>query len=409
MAKNSTNAFSSIRLEDYIYHLPDEAIAKHPLPQRDSSRLLVYRKGEILHEKFRNIPQLLSDNSCMFFNNTKVIPARVLFRKETGAQIEIFLLDPVSPSTVLSEVLSQTSRCSWHCMIGNLKRWKEGQALERQVHYAGQEVTVTAVLDKWESGEVSFSWDGENISFAELVEAAGEVPLPPYLNRKAEESDKPRYQTVYSKAEGAVAAPTAGLHFTPEVLQELEQKGISIDYLTLHVSAGTFRPIKDKVEDHPMHREQLIINRQNLQNLIQRKGKVIAVGTTSMRTLESLYWYGVKLMNEPEALFFITKEEAYNYPEDTLPDAGTAFNEVLKRMDALQKDEIWGETEIFIIPSYKFRVCEGLVTNFHQPESTLILLVAAFIGDNWKQLYQEALATGYRFLSYGDSSLLLPS
>lgn len=409
MVKNTNNAFSSIQMEDYIYHLPEESIAKHPLPQRDSSRLLLYQKGEIQHEKFRNIADFLPEKSCMFFNNTKVIPARILFRKATGAQIEIFLLQPSAPSTIISEVLSQTSRCSWQCMIGNQKRWKEGQELERFIPCNGQEVKIVAVLENKESGEVSFSWEAENVSFAELVEAAGEVPLPPYLNRKAEESDKPRYQTVYSKAEGAVAAPTAGLHFTPEVLQELENKGTTIDYLTLHVSAGTFRPIKDKVEDHPMHREQLIINRQNLENLIYKKGKVIAVGTTSMRTLESLYWYGVKLMNDPEASFFITKEEAYSNAEEALPDAETAFREVLKRMDDLQKDEIWGETEIFIIPSYKFRVCEGLVTNFHQPESTLILLVAAFIGSDWKRLYHEALTRNYRFLSYGDSSLLLPS
>ncbi len=408
MPKKDVNVFSSIHLEDYIYHLPEEAIARHPLPKRDSSRLLLYKKGVIEHEQFRRIPDLIPANSLLFFNNTKVIPARILFRKETGAQIEIFLLQPVFPNSIISEVLSRTDNCGWLCMIGNGKRWKEGQSLERTLLYNGQEIIITATLENKESGQVNFSWKAEGVSFAELVEAAGEVPLPPYLNRKPEETDKPRYQTVYSKADGAVAAPTAGLHFTPEVLAELQEKGISMDYLTLHVSAGTFRPIKDKVEDHPMHREQLIINRKNLENLIAQKGLVIAVGTTSMRTLESLYWYGVKLIKDPEAPFFITKEEAYSCPEDSLPQPEIAFTEVLKRMDRLEKEEIWGETEIFIVPSYRFRVCKGIITNFHQPESTLILLIAAFIGDDWKKVYREALEKGYRFLSYGDSSLLLP-
>ncbi len=293
-------------------------------------------------------------------------------------------------------------------MIGNQKRWKDEQALQRTFVLNGQEVSVEATLADRSKGLVRFSWEAENVTFAELVEAAGQIPLPPYLNREPEEADKPRYQTVYSQAAGAVAAPTAGLHFTEEVLAQIAQRGISSDFLTLHVSAGTFRPIKDKVEEHPMHCEQLVIHQRNLRNLLAAKGPVVAVGTTSMRSLESLYWYGVKLLKNQEASFFITKEEAYTYPEQELPDSKKAFEAVLRKMQQEGKEELWGETEIFIIPGYKFRVVKGLVTNFHQPESTLILLVAAFVGPNWRKLYQEALEKGYRFLSYGDSSFLFP-
>lgn len=408
MPQPAHSPFSAVQLKDYSYQLPEEAIAKYPLAKRDQSRLLVYRQKEISHRQFRELPDLLPAKSLLFFNNTKVIPARMLFRKETGAQIELFLLQPVSPSTIMSEALSQTSRCSWQCMIGNLKRWKEGQPLFRHFMLNGQEITVKALLKDRSEGLVDFSWDGENISFAELVEAGGQVPLPPYLNREAEAEDKPRYQTVYSQAAGAVAAPTAGLHFTEEVLQKLKEKGVSIDFLTLHVSAGTFRPIKDSVKEHPMHREQLIIRQGNLRSLLTAEGPVIAVGTTSMRTLESLYWYGVRLLQEPEAPFSIRKEEAYAYREEALPPAKEAFKAVLDKMEREGLEELWGETEIFIVPGYRFRVCRGLITNFHQPESTLILLIAAFIGPGWRALYQEALEKGYRFLSYGDSSFLFP-
>lgn len=400
--------FPAVRLEDYRYQLPEEAIAKYPLARRDQSRLLVYRQKEISHRQFRELPELLPANSLLFFNNTKVIPARMLFRKETGAQIELFLLEPVSPSPIMSEALSQTDRCSWQCMIGNLKRWKEDQPLLRHFMLNGQEITVKALLKDRSKGLVDFSWNGDNISFAELVEAGGQVPLPPYLNREAEAEDRPRYQTVYSQAAGAVAAPTAGLHFTEEVLQELKEKDIATDFLTLHVSAGTFRPIKESVEEHPMHREQLIIRKNNLHSLLTAAGPVIAVGTTSMRTLESLYWYGVRLLQDPQAPFFIRKEEAYAYREEELPDTKQAFEAVLHKMEKEEREELWGETEIFIVPGYRFRVCKGLITNFHQPESTLVLLIAAFIGPTWRRLYGEALEKGYRFLSYGDSSFLFP-
>lgn len=402
------NPFASVKLEDYRYQLPDEAIAKYPLAERDQSRLLVYRQGKIEHHGFKSVADQLPADSLLFFNNTKVIPARMHFRKVTGAQIEIFLLHPVAPSTVISEVLSQQSECSWECMIGNLKRWPEDSILERKLQLNGEEVTVRARLENRPAGRVHFSWEAKDVRFAELVEAGGEVPLPPYLNRKAEEADKPRYQTIYSEAEGAVAAPTAGLHFTPAVMESLRQKGIDSDYLTLHVSAGTFRPIKNSVAEHPMHREQIIIKRRNLEKLLQARGAVIPVGTTSMRTLESLFWYGVKLLQDPAASFFIGKDEAYGYAEEAVPAPQQAIAAVLQKMDREHTDELWGETEIFIIPSYRFRLCKGLLTNFHQPESTLVLLIAAFIGPAWQEVYQQALEENYRFLSYGDSSLLLP-
>lgn len=408
MAQPAHSLFSAVKLQEYLYHLPEEAIAKYPLAQRDQSRLLVYKQGAFSHRQFRELPDLLPAKSLLFFNNTKVIPARMLFQKETGARIELFLLQPVAPSGIMSEALSQTRACSWQCMIGNLKRWKEDQPLTRSFILNGQEIHIQAQLADRSKGIVDFRWEAEQVSFAELVEAAGQIPLPPYLNRKAEASDKPRYQTVYSQAAGAVAAPTAGLHFTEEVLQQLGQKGIATDYLTLHVSAGTFQPIKEKVEEHPMHREQLIVHLRNVRSLLAAEGPVIAVGTTSMRTLESLYWYGVQLLKNPAARFFVSKQEAYEYPEHDLPSSRKAFEAILEKMEAEGIEELWGETEIFIVPGYRFRVCKGLVTNFHQPESTLILLVAAFIGPAWRGLYQEALEKGYRFLSYGDSSFLYP-
>ncbi|WP_017729834.1 S-adenosylmethionine:tRNA ribosyltransferase-isomerase [Nafulsella turpanensis] len=407
MNPSSPSLFADILLADYRYHLPEEAIAKYPLGERDQSKLLLYRKGSIHHQQFSEIPDLLPENSLLFFNNTRVIPARMFFRKESGAQIEIFLLQPAAPDVLISELLAEEKQCRWKCMIGNLKRWKENTELEKTLTVEGQAVKVRARLENRSEGIVHFQWD-QTLPFAALVETGGEIPLPPYLNRKPEESDKPRYQTVYSKEAGAVAAPTAGLHFTQAILNRLAQKDIQAHYLTLHVSAGTFRPIKDSVAEHPMHREQIIIRRQNIEALLSAKGPLIAVGTTSMRTLESLYWYGVKLLSKPDAPFFISKEEAYTYPEDKLPLPKQALEAVLSKMEAEGKEEIWGETEIFIVPGYQFRLVKGLVTNFHQPESTLVLLIAAFIGPDWKKVYQEALSGGYRFLSYGDSSLLLP-
>jgi S-adenosylmethionine:tRNA ribosyltransferase-isomerase len=396
----------SIDLSKYTYDLPENRIAKFPIGERDQSKLLVYRNGTIAEKVFQQLEDEIDAGTTLVFNNTRVIPARLFFEKDTGAKIEIFLLHPIAPSPLVPLAMEAIGSSVWHCMIGNSKRWKADQSLTRILNIAGQEVVVTARREVGER-EVSLSWSGVDIRFVDIVEAAGQVPLPPYLNRAANEDDKPRYQTVYSEKDGAVAAPTAGLHFTPEVLASLKVKGIEEEFLTLHVSAGTFQPIKvDDVTEHPMHSEQIVISRSNLQNLIEA-GRIIPVGTTSMRTLESLYWYGVKLLNGDDTNFAVAKLAPYQeYAE--LPSRNDAFKAVLDLMEQQHKDELIGETEIFIFPGYDFKVCDALVTNFHQPGSTLILLVAAFIGEDWKKVYQYALDNDFRFLSYGDSSILIP-
>lgn len=387
---------------NYTYDLPREKIAIYPLSQRDSAKLLIYRKGEISHSIFKSLPDLLPPDSFLFFNNTKVIPARLHFRKESGAVIEIFLLNPVHPSPLLAQTMASTQRCTWQCAIGNLKKWPEGISLEKDI----EGKTLYAKISDRHKSIVDFSWSGGE-SFAAMIRHAGETPLPPYIKRKAEASDTERYQTIYSHHEGAVAAPTAGLHFTDAVFRRLVEKNIDHDFLTLHVSAGTFQPIKtENPDDHVMHEEQIIVNRKNVENLLVHDRFVIAVGTTSMRTLESLYWYGAKLMSDPDALFTIGQRDAYTIKNP--PPAEDGLKAVHDYMLRNNMNELIGETSIFIHPGYAFKVCQGLITNFHQPASTLILLVAAFVGEDWKRIYNEALENEYRFLSYGDSSLLIP-
>lgn len=387
---------------DYTYHLPPEKIAFYPLPQRDASKLLVYKQGKIIHSKFLALTDHLPDNTFLFFNNTKVIPARLQFRKESGATIEIFLLNPILPSPLLAQTLASTGQCSWHCTIGNLKKWHEGTTLQKNID--GKE--LQARLSGRQNGTVDFTWSG-GVPFAALIREAGETPLPPYIRREAVLSDQERYQTIYSRYEGAVAAPTAGLHFTDEIFSLLRKRKISHDLLTLHVSAGTFQPIKTPdLQDHVMHEEQIIITRKNIENLLTPGRFITAVGTTSMRTLESLYWYGVRLIREPGSEFTIAQDEPY--AGDEFPSVETALKAVEDHMVKRNLGELIGETSIFIHPGYTFRICQGLITNFHQPASTLILLVAAFVGEDWRKIYDEALTNEYRFLSYGDSSLLIP-
>jgi len=391
----------NLDVNDYTYNLPPERIAQYPLPQRDQSKILIYDKGEIKHEKFINISEFLSRESTLIFNETKVIPARLLFQKETGAIIEIFLLNPVRPSTLLLEAMQISADCSWRCTIGNLRRWPNSTVLEKTL----DDITLVASLQDREEGIVQFTWNGK-ISFAEVLTRAGHTPLPPYLKRNSERLDEERYQTVYSNREGAVAAPTAGLHFTRDVFESLNQKKITTDFLTLHVSAGTFQPIKVKNPlDHNMHREQIVVTRKNIDTLLNEKN-IVAVGTTSLRTLESLYWFGVKLIQDPKAKFEISQQDPYTVKD--IVSSAEALKAVLQFMEGQKKDTITGETSIYIVPGYTFRICDALITNFHQPASTLILLVAAFIGDDWKRVYNEGLSNGYRFLSYGDSSLLIP-
>tara|TARA_R110002072_G_scaffold86006_8_gene194273 strand:- start:423 stop:1634 length:1212 start_codon:yes stop_codon:yes gene_type:complete len=400
------NTEKEINLSDYTYWLPDERIAKYPLAKRDQSKLLHYHNGSIEHKNFKDIEALIPDQSTLFFNNTKVIPARLIFHKSTGAQIEIFLLKPISPSPILSIVMEERETVIWECMIGNVKKWKEDIPLVRELNIDDNKITLQANIHDREKRQIQFSWNDDSISFSEIVEASGKVPLPPYLNRQPEEDDKPRYQTVYSAHDGAVAAPTAGLHFTPEILKSLTDRGIKESFLTLHVSAGTFQPIKtENILEHPMHSEQMVVDRQSIQSVVEAEGNIIAIGTTSMRTLESLYWFGVRLINGNED-FSIQKLEPYQSKHEA--SRSEAFSAILKWMDKNELSQVIGTTEIFIFPGYQFRVCDGLITNFHQPGSTLILLVAAFIGEDWRKVYQEADTNGYRFLSYGDSSFLLP-
>lgn len=388
-----------ISIQDYTYELPDERIARFPLPQRDLSKLLVYREGKITHDQFNNLVTHLPTQSTLFFNNTRVIPARLRFKKDTGATIEIFLLHPLAPSTIVHQAMEAIGNCQWQCTIGNLKRWPENKSLQFQ----HPQFQLNARLVSRVEGIVEFSWSTRH-SFAEVVTLCGDVPLPPYLNRASEETDKESYQTVYSRHDGAVAAPTAGLHFTQSVLNQLESRGIKKEYLTLHVSAGTFQPVKvDNVLDHNMHQEQVVVSRANIVGLLNSSFSV-AVGTTSVRTMESLYWFGVKLMNDPESSFHIGQRDAYTLSQEV--SKHQALKQVLDYMHLKGLDILVGETSIYIIPGYTFRTVDALITNFHQPGSTLILLVAAFTGPNWRLIYESALANHYRFLSYGDSSLL---
>ncbi len=371
------------------------------MPRRDDSKLLVYDGARITHSQFRSLPDHLPGNAFLFFNDTKVIPARVHFTKESGATIEIFLLNPLQPSILLSETMASAQSCVWQCTIGNLKKWTGGIALRKPV---GTD-TLTAVLIDRDKGVVEFTWNSP-ATFAEIIRLAGETPLPPYIKRKAETSDAERYQTVYSHAEGAVAAPTAGLHFTPAAFSDLAKKNIGHDFLTLHVSAGTFQPIKaGNPDEHVMHEEQVIVSHKNLVNLLTPDRFIVAVGTTSMRTLESLYWFGAKLLADPDAQFRIHQNDPYTLSHP--PSSADALAAVVRYLDRNGLDHLVGETSIFIRPGYQFGLCHGLITNFHQPASTLILLVAAFLGEDWRMVYDEALKNDYRFLSYGDSSLLI--
>ena len=401
-----------IQIKDFNYNLPDERIAKFPLAKRDNSKLLLYRHGEVTEDVFHNIAQYLPKGALMVFNNTKVIQARLHFRKETGALIEVFLLEPYMPADY-EQMFQTTGHCSWLCMIGNLKKWKEG-SLKRTFDVKGKEVTLVAERkeDVHKSCRVDFSWDASDVSWAELLDAVGELPIPPYLNRETQESDKTTYQTVYSKIKGSVAAPTAGLHFTPEVLADIDRHGIDREELTLHVGAGTFKPVKsEEIQDHEMHTEYICVHRQTLEKLIRHEAKAIAVGTTSVRTLESLYYIGVKLektLDLSEEELHVCQWEPY---ENTVAKPITplkAIENILAYLDKHGLSALHASTQIIIAPGYEYNIVKMLVTNFHQPQSTLLLLVSAFVHGDWRKIYDYALAHDFRFLSYGDSSLLIP-
>lgn len=389
-------------LEDYLYQLSDDKIAKYPLVNREDSKLLFYKKGIIEHHQFRNVEQILPKKSLLFFNNTKVISARLFFYKSTGEKIEIFLTEPIVPYQDFQLTLKTTKLCIWKCMIGNIKKWKD-EILIKNINQ--NQTSINAELVDKEKGLIKFSWDSGE-TFLDIIESVGHVPLPPYLNREDEISDKNRYQTVFSKLYGAVAAPTAALHFTDEIINNIKSNGTTVDFLTLHVSTGTFRPVKEKdYTSHQMHNECIIITQQNIENILKAKSPIIAVGTTTLRTLESTYWYGVKLLQNKNAAFHINKLDSYK--KIYTPTRNEAFQAILDKMNYDKVDFLKGDTEIFIFPEYSFKVCNGLFTNYHQPGSTLILLIAAFVGEDWKKIYGEAFDNDYRFLSYGDTSLMM--
>ena len=399
-----------IRISDYNYPLPDERIAKFPIAQRDHSKLLVYRKGEVSHDVFYNLPEYLPKGALMVFNNTKVIQARMHFRKDTGALIEVFLLEPACPSDY--ELMFQTSeKCSWYCLVGNLKKWKEG-TLTREIKIKDTDVKVTATRGPIHgtSHRIDFTWTG-GFSFAEIIDAMGELPIPPYLNRETQESDKTTYQTVYSKIKGSVAAPTAGLHFTPEVLAAVDAHGVEREELTLHVGAGTFKPVKsEEIEGHEMHTEYVSVRRDTIRKLIAHDGCAIAVGTTSVRTLESLYYMGLKVIKNHDASedeLHVNQWEPYD--TETSVSTVESLTALGAWMDAHGLEVLHSSTQIIIAPGYEYHIVKMLVTNFHQPQSTLLLLVSAFVKGDWHKIYDYALANDFRFLSYGDSSLLIPS
>ena len=398
-----------INISDFNYEFPEKCIAKFPVTPRDHSKLLIYDKGNVSEDVFYNIANYLPKGELMVFNNTRVIQARIHFRKETGAVIEVFLLEPAQPSDY--ELMFQSrGHCAWLCMVGNLKKWKEG-TLQRSFNVRGRNVTLKAVRrhEQGTSQLIDFSWD-DDVPFADILDAVGELPIPPYLNRDTEESDKITYQTVYSKIKGSVAAPTAGLHFTDGVLRSIDNHGIEREELTLHVGAGTFRPVKsEEIAGHDMHTEYISVSRATLERLVSHDAKAIAVGTTSVRTLESLYYIGARLAVNPDASeedLHVAQWEPYDtHPRITPVEA---LNNIISYLDRNGMGAFHGSTQIIIAPGYDYKIVKMLVTNFHQPQSTLLLLVSAFVHGDWRRIYDYALANGFRFLSYGDSSLIIP-
>ncbi len=404
-----------IQIKDYNYPLPDERIAKYPLTQRDQSKLLVYRHGKIEEHVFCQLPNLLPPKALMVMNNTRVVQARLHFRKPTGALIEIFILEPSQPIEY-QENFTSKGQCSWHCMVGNLKKWKDGD-LQLPMCIQGNSFILTAKrvpTPQNSSEEIRFSWDAP-FTWAEILDAAGELPIPPYLNRKTEESDLSTYQTVYSRIKGSVAAPTAGLHFTPKVLEQLKKNGIERDEVTLHVGAGTFKPVKSEhIGQHEMHTEHIAVNINTIDKLLKHNGNAIAVGTTSVRTLESLYYMGIRAHSLMEQGIDTGDGEELHvnqwdpYEDNTAVDNTTSLKWLRTYMERHNMQILHSSTKIIITPGYSFHIVKMMITNLHQPQSTLLLLVSAFVDGQWRKIYDYALEHDFRFLSYGDSSLLIP-
>ncbi len=399
---------SYINIQDFNYTLPEEKIARYPLESRDSSKLLYFKDGIIENRQFTELPDLLTEQYHLIFNDTKVIQARLLFKKQTGAIIEIFLLEPFLPSEY-QLAFGSNHECVWKCLIGNAKKCKN-EVLQLEISIGDQSTTLNAEHFKTEGTYflIRFFWNNDKLCLSDIIESAGSTPIPPYLNRKAEDSDSIRYQTVYSVNEGSVAAPTAGLHFTDDIMELLENKSISQTKLTLHVGAGTFVPVKaENARDHVMHAEHIYINRKSIESLFKSEKKFIAVGTTSVRTLESLYHIAVRIKNGIDIRNELSLEQWDAYNTASSLSRKECFESILFYMDELKTDTFKMSTRIMITPEYKFRMVDGIITNFHQPASTLLLLISAYIGDDWKKVYNHALQNNYRFLSYGDSSLLM--
>lgn len=402
MSGEPINPFN-IDPKQYNYVLPKDLIASYPLPKRDHSNLLIYKSSEIFQDTFFNLDSHIPEGSVMVYNNTKVIQARLEFKKETGALIEVFCLEPLKPGDY-QLAFSQTQECTWKCMVGNAKKWKSGPLVKTLITEKGSHRLQAEIADRADGGfSIKFSWDGPDLSFGELLDLAGKTPIPPYLDREADNEDRLRYQTVYSTHDGSVAAPTAGLHFSVDLLNKLRDKGILMEEVTLHVGAGTFRPIQSTtIEQHEMHQEYFRVSLATIRKIRENLGRIVAVGTTAVRTLESLYWIGNRIQDRPAT--HVGQWEPYSDSEQHSPqDALFALEEYLKGNNLIY---IEGNTQIMIVPGYRFKVIDGLVTNFHMPSSSLILLVAAFTGQDWRKIYSYALKNRFRFLSYGDSSLL---
>lgn len=408
-----------ISIKDFNYKLPDERIAKYPLQKRDESKLLVYKNGLIKEDRFENLDEYLSKDSLIIFNNTKVVEARLLFEKASGTTIEIFCLAPVSDSADITTAMMQTKKVQWKCLVGNAKRWKE-ETLEKTISSNNEKIILQAkkISKPQDNFIIEFFWNDDALSFAEILHIAGAIPLPPYLHRDAEKEDAVRYQTVYAKNNGSVAAPTAGLHFTNELLQKLSAKKITKDYITLHVGAGTFKPVKTKtIEEHEMHAEYFEVSIELIENLLNHLNKnIVAVGTTTLRTLESLYWMGVKIsersiVNSQQKIavadISVKQWDAYEI-DDKCISVEESLQTLVEWMKENNQTKLIAKTQILIAPPYKLKIANGLITNFHQPKSTLLLLVAAIIGNDWKKIYNYALESNFRFLSYGDACLLMP-
>ncbi len=400
----------TLSIQDYTYSLPEERIAKYPLPERDASRLLMFRDGKISQSIYRQIDEHIPSGSLVVFNNTRVTEARLLFQKPTGGTIEIFCLEPHEQYGDISQAMMQQTRVLWNCLIGGASKWKAGQLLEKHLTSPAGAITLNAryIEKKADSFIIELSWQPPSLSFAEILHIAGAIPLPPYLKRAAETSDEQRYQTVYAEPVGSVAAPTAGLHFTPSIFEKLHQKNISTAFVTLHVGAGTFKPVKASVmHEHEMHSEFIDVSKDLIRDLITHiGGTTIAVGTTTLRTLESLYWFGVKLvLGKSAPLTNLEQWDVYDMAGQEV-SVRNALQALLDWMEASHSDRLIAKTRIIIAPGYKTRIAKALVTNFHQPQSTLLLLVAALIGNDWKKVYDYALQNHFRFLSYGDGCLL---